>query len=153
MILAILGVVVAALALGVSIWSVVTTRRMTERQTELQERLLALETARDEARARQTQCASVRAGIQKTGRDWRLIVLNEGQATARNLKVELDDGPLLAHRLVPRGQEEVTKLGPGASARYLLAPTMGSPMTVDARVTWDDDSGAGRSWESQLSLM
>lgn len=153
MILGILSVVVAALALGVSIWSVVTMRRMAQRQTELQERLLALETSREDARSRQTQRANVRAAIQKTGRDWRLIVLNEGPATARSLRVELDGGPLLAHTLVPRGQDEVTKLGPGASARYLLAPTMGSPMKVDARVTWADDSGDGRSWESQLSLM
>jgi hypothetical protein len=152
MIVAILGVVVAALALGVSIWSVVTMRRMAQQQTDLQARLLALETARDEAQARQTQRANVRAGIQKTGRDWRLIVINEGQATARNVKVELDGGPLMAHTLVVRGEDEVTKLGPGASARYLLAPTMGSPMKVDARVTWSDDSGNGRSWESELKL-
>ena len=33
------------------------------------------------------------------------------------------------------------------------APTMGGPMKVDARVTWADDSGDGRSWESELSLM
>jgi hypothetical protein len=79
-------------------------------------------------------------------------VLNEWQATARILKVELDDGPLLAHPLILRGQEEVTKLGSSASARYLLAPTMGSTMKVDARVTWDDDSGDRRSWESQLKL-
>lgn len=47
----------------------------------------------------------------------------------------------MAHTLVPRGQQEVTMLGPGAHVRYLLAPAMGKPMTVLARVTWDDDSG------------
>jgi hypothetical protein len=75
-----------------------------------------------------------------------------GTLRARNVKLELDGGPLLAHTLVPRGQEEVTKLGPGAHARYVLAPAMGKPMTVEARVTWDDDSGEGHSWESQLNL-
>ncbi|MBI1875270.1 MAG: hypothetical protein HYS05_15480 [Acidobacteria bacterium] len=148
----IVGVVVAALASGVSIWSVVTTRRMAQRQTELQERLLAVETNREEARARQTRSANVRAAIQRTGRDWRLIVMNEGPAPARNVRVELDGGPLTAHTLVPRGQDEVTMLGPGAHARYLLAPAMGKPMTVLARVTRDDDFGNGRVWESQLSL-
>ena len=152
MILGVFGIVIAALALGVSIWSVVSTRRTAQRQTELQERLLALETARDEARARQTQHASVRAAIQKTGRDWRLIVLNEGPAPARNVRVELDGGPLMAHMLVPRGQDEVTLLGPGAHSRYLLAPAMGKPVTIHALVTWDDYSGNGCSWESQLSL-
>jgi hypothetical protein len=152
MVLAILGVVVAALALGVSIWSVVSSRRTANLQNELQQRLLALEIAREEERVRQAKSANLRAMIQKTGRDWRLLVTNEGEVTARNVKVELDGGPLLVHTLVPRGQDEVTKLGPGAQARYLLAPTMGSPMRVDARVTWDDDSGEGRSWESQLNL-
>ena len=68
-----------------------------------------------------------------------------------NEGVELDGGPLLAHTLVPRGQDEVTKLG-RARVRYLLAPAMGKPMTVEARVMWSDDSGDGRAWESQLSL-
>jgi hypothetical protein len=126
---------------------------MARRQTDIQERLLALETARDEAHSRHTQRANVRGAIQKSGRDWRLIITNDGPAMARNIRVELDGGPMLAHTLVPRNQNEVTKLAPGVNARYLLAPAMGKPMTVEVRVTWDDDSGTGRSWESQLSLM
>ena len=66
--------------------------------------------------------------------------------------MELDGGPPMEHTLAPRGQDEVTMLGPGAHARYVLAPAMGKPMTVLARVTWDDDSGNGGVWESQLSL-
>jgi hypothetical protein len=115
MVLAILGVVVGVLALGVSIWSVVSSRRTANRQAELQQRLLALEIGREEDRVRQAKSAKVRAAIQKTDRDWRLLVMNEGEVTARNVKLELDGGPLLAHTLVPRGQDEVTKLGPGAS--------------------------------------
>ena len=71
---------------------------------------------------------------------------------ARNVRVELDGGPVLTHTFVPREQDEVTKLEPGAQARYLLAPAMGKPIVVDARVTWDDDSGDARLWESQLTL-
>ena len=95
----------------------------------------------------------MRTAIQKSGRDWRLIVVNDGPATARNVRVELDGGTLMAHTLVPRGQQEVTMLGPGVPARYLLAPAQGKPMVVNARIVWDDESGNGRSWESQLSLM
>jgi hypothetical protein len=152
MILGILGLAVGALALAVSVWSVVSSRRTASRQNELQQRLLTLEMGREETRTRQARSANVRAAIQNEGQDWRLIVTNEGPAAARNVHVELDGGPLLAHALVPRGQDEVTRLGPGADARYLLAPAMGSPMTVDARVTWKDDSADERSWESQLTL-
>ncbi len=149
----VLGIVVAALALSASMWSVVSARRMSRHQAELQERLGALETARDEEHVRQSQRASVRATIRKVGRDWRLIVLNEGPATAQDVKVELDGGPLFAHTLVPRGQGLVTTLRPGAYARYLLKPTMGRPMKVDACVTWNDASNQRRSWKSQLSMI
>ena len=54
------------------------------------------------------------------------MVMNYGPATARNVRVELNGGPLLSHTLVPRGQDEVTKLGPGAHARYLLTPRWAS---------------------------
>ena len=108
---------------AVSIWSVVSARRTANLQAELQQRL---EISREEDRVRQAKGAKLRAFIQKTGRDWRLFVMNEGEVTARNVKLELDGGPLLAHTLVPRGQEEVTKLGPGAHARYLLRLRWGS---------------------------
>jgi type II secretory pathway pseudopilin PulG len=153
MVLAVLGVIVGVLALGVSIWSVMSSRKTANVQAELQQRLLALEISREQTRARQAQSAQVRAAIKKTGaRDWRLFVVNEGAVTARNVKVELDGAPLLTHTLVPRGQDELTKLGPGASVRYLLAPAMQKPMSVEARITWDDDSGETRFWESQLNL-
>ena len=152
MVLGVLGFVIGVIALVVSIWSVVSARRTANVQNSLQERLLALETAREQDRVRQARSAQVRAVIQKTGRDWRLIVVNDGPVVARNVKVELDDGPLLTHTLVPQGQDEVTKLGPGAQARYLLAPAMGKPMTVEVRITWDDDSAEARAWESQLNL-
>ena len=150
--LSVLGFVTGLIALFVSIWSVLSARRTANIQNSLQERLLALETAREQDRQREARSAQVRAEVHRTGRDWRLIILNEGSATARNVAIQLDGAPLMVHTLIPQGQEEVRMLGPGGSARYLLAPAMGKPMTVEARITWDDDSGEIRSWESQLSL-
>jgi len=52
---------------------------MADRQTELQQRLLALEMAREETRARHARSANVRATVQKTAQNWRLIIVNEGR--------------------------------------------------------------------------
>jgi hypothetical protein len=151
--LGILGVGVAAVALIVSIWSGVSSRRTANRQNELQERLLALETAREQDRLREARSAQVRAGIARGGRgDYRLVVVNEGRATARNVKVILDGAPLLAHALVLRRQEEISKLGPGVDARYILAVSTVAQTALDARITWDDDTGEARSWESELKI-
>jgi hypothetical protein len=55
------ALVVGVLALIVSIWSAMSSRRIASRQNELQERMLALETAREEDRVREAQTAKVRA--------------------------------------------------------------------------------------------
>jgi hypothetical protein len=143
---------VAVLALGVSILSAVSSRNTAKRQNELQEQLLGLERNRDATRTREGRRANVRAAVQNAGGDCRLIVMNEGPATAQNVRVELDSVPLFQHDLAVLGEQEVTLLGSGAYARYLLAPSLGSAPTVHARITWDDDSGEARSWESELTL-
>jgi hypothetical protein len=64
----------------------------------------------------------------------------------------MDSQPLDEHRLFVGGQELITRLGPGADARYILAVAMGAPPLVTVQLTWEDDTGRPRTWESQLTL-
>lgn len=147
-----LTLLVAALALFVSILAVWLSTRASGHQTELQRRLVALEDARDRDRLRDAKRAHVRAEIVRDGRSYLLIVANDGPGTARGLKTLLDAQPCLEHPLAIRSQQEVSRLGPGARAEYHLAVMMGSPRKVHARVMWEDDTGEAGAWESELTF-
>lgn len=146
------SLVISATALAVSILSLVVAYLVGRAQTSVQERLLALEATRERARLREGRRAKVTGQITKLGGSHRLILRNDGGGSARQLRVRLDGGPVLEHPLVPRGQDEVGELGPGAEAGYLLARTWGSPGVVEVEISWDDDSGEAGLWRSQLSL-
>jgi hypothetical protein len=147
-----LATIISLIALLVSVVFGVVTWRTASRQTALQKQMADIEGARERDRVRQARSADVSAVVQHIGRDYRLIIGNTGNAVARNLKVLLDGQPALQHRLVPRGEDELTTLGAGAATRYILAVTMGSPRVLDVLLTWDDDSGGPGRWESQLKI-
>jgi hypothetical protein len=77
---------------------------------------------------------------------------NEGAGAARNIRLRLDGRPFDEHDWIPRNQDEVTELGPGGDAGYILAAHQGSPQTAAAEIRWADDSGEPGAWTSQLSL-
>lgn len=154
----------SGLAVLVSIVAIFFAWRTASRQNALQERMVTLEDARERDRLRQARSAEVRASIQRETPHWRearlagkgqqywLVVRNDGSVTARNVDVLLDGRPALEHPLVPRGENDITDLGPGADFRYILAVTLGSARVLNARVEWQDDSGESRTWESQLKV-
>ena len=74
-------------------------------------------------------------------------------ALAKKERILLDGKPILAHTLVPDGEEEITTIGPGAEHRYILAVSIQSARIVDALIQWDDDSGEHRRWESKLKIV
>ncbi len=156
--------VISVIALLVSFVSVVLAWRTSGHQhqlqlrdTDLQERLVALETAREKDRLRASRSAQVTASIVRehvraSRTDYWLRIANEGRAAAGNIRVLLDEKPALEHELTLSGEDEITTLGPGADARYHLAVTMGSPRVVLVRVSWDDESGDPGLWISQLKI-
>ena len=69
------------------------------------------------------------------------------------MRVLLDGMPILEHGLILGGEEEVTVLGPGAEATYILAIAQGDPAVIHVRIEWSDDSGDGNVWESQIKVV
>ena len=140
-----IGLVISAFALLISLWFAV-------RQTKLQERLLHLEEAEARRRLTASQSAKLRAVLDRNGQSPALLVINDGAAEARDISVIIDGTPVLKHPLVPRGQKEVRQLGPEGAARYILSLTMGSPSLVQVEIGWTDGAGAAQSWRSDLTL-
>ena len=147
------AVIVAAVALGVSIVTAYKSTKVGNRQNELQERLLALESTKERQRLRQTKSAEVRATIVRQGRgDYRLRIMNQGPSIARNIRTELEGRPMMDHEWLVRQGEPASTLGSGADATYILGISMGSPLIARVRITWEDDSGELRAWESELKI-
>ena len=155
---------VGILALLVSIVSAIATWRTNSRQNQHQERLVNLETAREQDRQRLARSAEVRASIGRGEQHFRermvgrspqywLVIRNDGMTLARSVRVLLDGKPAIEHALIPGGEEEITTIGPGTEYRYILAVSHQSPRVVDVLIQWDDDSGEPRRWESQLKVV
>ena len=155
---------VSVLALLVSAASAIASWRTNSRQSQHQERLVTLETAREQDRQRLARSAEVRASIDREKQDFRermirrsptywLVIRNDGMVLAQNVRILLDGKPLLEHSLVPKGEEEITTIGAGTEHRYILAVSLQLAKIVDVLIQWDDDSGEPKRWESRLKMV
>jgi hypothetical protein len=131
------GVLIALLALVVS---VVVARR----QTRIQERLAAIEEARRAeevaARGRAWVTASLRRDQRDArGRDLRLVLRNEGPAFAGHVWFTAEKGPG-----VPEVQGTETlplDLQPGQEVMFPVSPLLGSRAVLQVVVGWTDEDG------------
>ena len=139
-------------ALIVSIASGFATYRSSQKQNDLQERLLALEATRQKAAIRQSRQARLSARFDRIGHDWMLGFRNDGKSGASEIRITIDDQSVLEHPLVLHGSGEITELGSGAEAHSLIAPSMGMPDVYTVELTWRDDSGEPGKWRSQLHV-
>ena len=146
----------SAIAISVSLWSAVQSHRSAKRQSEWQERLLHLEEAEARRRSRTAQSAKLRAVLDRDTTSPALLVINDGEAKARDISIKIDGTPILEHRprghFIVRDQKEVRQLGPGGSARYILTRTRGTSSLFQVEISWADEASAAQSWRSELSL-
>ena len=140
----------------VSLWSAVQSHRSAKRQSEWQTRLLNLEEAEARSRSRAAKSANLRAVLDRDTTSPSLLVINDGEANARDIFVKIDGTPILEHRprghFIVRDQKEVRQLGPGGLARYILTRTRGTASLFQVEISWADEASAAQSWRSELSL-
>lgn len=145
------SLLLSAAAVIVAIWSVREAKAQARRQDEIQRRLLSLENSRERDRLRSTRSAELRARIERGGRSDHLVIFNEGSAEARAIDAKLLGKPLSPDVDVLVADGEVARtLGPGSSARYVIALHMGSPPLMPVELAWEDDTGEPRTWRSDL---
>ena len=157
MIIEVVTVSLSAIAIIVSLWSAVKghreASRSAQRQSEWQEKVLALEEAEARRHSTAAQSAKLRVVRERSGKSLFLLVSNDGAAEARNISVKIDGTPILEHRIVLGvGGQEARQLGPGGSARYPIFLSSGTPSLIQVEISWTDGAGEAQSWSSGLSL-
>lgn len=139
-------------ALGVAVWAAIQSRGASREANDLQERLVALESARERDRLAAAKRARVVAFVRTIGRSTKLFLRNEGEGPARAIQVFFDGQPMSEHPVAVSGDSPPTALGSQGEVNVLIAPTHGTPIRALVTVAWEDDSGPGR-WESDLKLV
>jgi hypothetical protein len=146
-------IALSAVAILVSVWAASKAHAAAKRQNQIQERLLALESARERDRITETKQAKLRAAITNDGRDYLLAVRNHGAGQARAVQILIDGKTPSDHEIILAQRDEViTALGPGATISLPMAITMGSPLVYDVQLSWEDDSAQLGQWHSQLNV-
>jgi hypothetical protein len=148
--------VAAFLALIVAVWSVIQTTRFNKRQNafaETAQRLNEMLIAREAADAEGQLAADVSANFIKIGKnDYRLKIFNRGPGSARNVRLEM----LRGGDLVSRGEIEkkfpLPMLERQQNVDLICFVHLGSDLTMEVRLFWDDDKEQGRSKELVLHL-
>ncbi|KTE42416.1 MULTISPECIES: hypothetical protein [unclassified Sphingopyxis] len=148
--------VAAFLALIVAVWSVIQTTRFNKRQNafaETAQRLNEMLIAREAADAEGQQAADVSANFIKIGKnDCRLKIFNRGPGVARNVRLEM----LRGGDLLSRGEVEkkfpLAMLERQQNVDLICFVHLGSDLTMEVRLLWDDDKEQGRSKELVLHL-
>ena len=147
-----LSIGISAVALVISAWSIIESRRAATKSNQTQAQMLRLETGRERDRRLSAKQAHVVAFVTGGSTDKRLFIRSQGHATARNVTVLLDGQSLEDHDLTLPPERPISVLGPDAEAAIVLAPHMGSQDGLHVTVTWDDESDERGQWESDLSL-
>jgi len=131
-------------------------------QIEMQERITQIEEAREQDRAIQSRKANLKAELRKVERNnYRLVINNSGQETARNVKATLNGKPLSEHPAVLSSIEEDSLIiGPHSTISYVMFITNdmaedkhpGKLPSFEFEATWEDDSGELGEYETTLTF-
>ncbi len=145
--------IVSLLALAISAVSLVLGWKAQRRQNELQERLVGIERARERDRLREARSAKIRAALisEPNSRSMGdlLRVYNDGEAEARNVKVQLQGER--APKILGVTDQGVY-IGPGSHVQYPLVINFGMSPPWDLEITWVDDSGGPNMYRTSLTF-
>ncbi|MFP4106714.1 MAG: hypothetical protein ACLFVU_11565 [Phycisphaerae bacterium] len=160
------GVAVGLGALMVSIIALLkgdaakdATCKLQKEANETQNRVAAIEEAREANRLGESMSAVLRARIDRGTRTlgsgqtrptFNLVVANEGQGEARGVEVTMDGKPLLEHPAIPKGEEEVSLIGAGGETSWCLALSFGCAPPFEIEICWDDDDAEGKTYKHTL---
>ena len=151
----IVALVITLPAAALSVWSALHTRHTDKANLELQQRLVALEIARERTQIRDQRRASVRAALVDdpfgNGGTY-LLLRNEGPAEAQDVRFQLDGHPSDQSELVLDSEIEIPVLGVGAEAPIqLYMRDLSDPViSILVEIEWRDGSGEPGSYRTTL---
>lgn len=149
-------------AFAVSLAAVVFSFIAWFKSRKMEKKLLEIEEAREEDRLAEKQKANLtaeiitkespRSGSIKIDRKCYLQIENKGLGEARNIKLVLDNKPVMEHPGISKPQSEVKRVGPESKFRHELAVTGGPNVPSYVEITWEDDSGELGFYGTTLTL-
>jgi hypothetical protein len=121
---------------------------------QIQRRLLAIEEERDAERRRQAQQANLRAYLQKSGsQNYHLVIDNDGEAGAQEVRVTLDGKTLMEHPLTNRYiRQEIRTVGPHSEVKYIAAVSGDCPPPYHIVIQWKDGWGRDGFYHTTLTF-
>ena len=139
---------VSVIALGVSVWAILTSR-----QTNC--KLLEIEQQREKDRQDKALSANLTAKLEHLQKDGRfaLHITNNGASEARNVKVLLNGKPIseLKH-IEPKDLKKIATLGLESTVSYMWSCGYGNPRApFDIEITWSDDSMKSGQYSTTLT--
>lgn len=146
------SLLVAFIALGVSVWSHIRTSRQKARIVELEEE-------REEDRLQDRESARLKARfIRKEARDGKqgqyLRIENNGYSEARDVRLWVDGHDQKECRPLMSDTTEPFTLGPGAEIDYRFRPMSGAggkwSRPYEITLQWTDNAAGENTWTTQL---
>jgi hypothetical protein len=132
-------VVVNAITAAIALVALVVSFRVARRQTAIQERMAAIGEARRAEEVEARRLAQVTASFQPRGPDSQLVVHNQGPATARDVEVEVEEGPGVPPVFSLEGLPN--DLQPDQPMTFQVPMSMGEAAPLRVTVRWHDGAG------------
>jgi hypothetical protein len=114
-------------------------------------RLVEIEEERDRRETKQASKARLTAAMyEKRKYQYELLIQNEGEGDARNVRLWLDGEPAAEQPAGDDVPSEKERLGAHGSLKLAFLPNLGTPLPRTIRIEWEDDSGEKGLYESDL---
>ena len=144
--IACLSLLISMCSVGVAVWAHV-------RHHSLQKRIVDIEEEREQDRKRDATKADLTASMGRfPSGGHKLVIKNLGESEARDIRVRMDDKPILEHEAVPHNHDEIHSIGPHSEIEYKLglSSQTGPPFRVE--ISWSDDSGERGHYKTTVTI-
>ena len=133
---------VSVLALGVSVWAIIKSRRASRRSLQTNNKMLYIEKERDRDRQDEARCAKLIPKfehLQQFGR-YALHIINSGASEARDVAVVLKEKPISELKNIEPKNSQIPKIGSGSEVIYNWPCANNPPPPFPLEITWSHDS-------------
>ncbi len=143
---------VSAGSLVVAIIALIFSTLSHRKANSIQQQLFEIEQQRQNDRQKQRLSAQLFTELRKKENSYRLVLINQGNAEARNVRIMMDGKPLVEHTVSISNDILPDVVGAKSETSCLLGIHMGNGPPFNIEVKWDDDSGNDKKYRTTLTF-